>query len=151
MLIKKEINNPSPDCIVISKRMIDVPREKVFEAWTNPNQLALWWGPKGFTNTFHAFELQPGGRWRLTMHGPDGTNYENESVFVEIKSAEKLVWNHVSGHEFQVVTTFEKLLDKTLVTFNMIFPSAEECEKYKVFVVDANEQNFDRLEAVLAI
>src|SRR6187549_1622476 len=150
MLPAKEIVNPSSDCVVISKRMIDVPRELVYEAWTNPDKLKVWWGPKGFTNTFHIFDLKPGGRWSLTMHGPDGTDYKNESVFIEIKSPEKLVWNHLSGHEFQVVATFEKLASKTLVTFNMIFESTEECEKYNVFVVDANEQNFDRLEALLA-
>lgn len=107
-------------------------------------------GPKGFTNTFQLFDLKPGGGWSLTMHGPDGLDYENENVFIEIKSPEKLVWNHISGHEFQVIATFEKLLSKTLVTFNITFASAEECQRVKVFVVDANEQNFDRLEALLA-
>ena len=150
MLPEKEIINPSPDCEIISKRIFDAPRKKVFEAWTNPDHLKLWWGPQGFTNTFHIFDLKPGGRWSLIMHGPDGTDYKNESIFIEIKSQEKLVWNHLSGLEFQVVATFEKLLNKTVVTFKMIFPSTEECEKYKVFVVDANEQNFDRLEALLA-
>ena len=150
MLPEKEITNASPNCVVISKRMINDTIERVFEAWTNPEQLKVWWGPKGFTNTFHLFDLKPNGRWSLTMHGPDGKDYENESVFIEIKKNEKLVWNHISGHEFQVVATFEKSATKTLVIFKMIFDSAEECEKYKVFVVDANEQNFDRLEALLA-
>ncbi len=147
---EKEIINPSTDFLITSKRVFNVPRERVFEAWTNPDQLVLWWGPKGFTNTFKVFDLKPGGRWSLIMHGPDGTDYENESVFIQIKSPEKLVWNHISGHEFQVVATFEKLLSKTLVTFNMIFDSAEECQRVKAFIVDANEQNFDRLEALLA-
>ncbi len=150
MLPKKEIINPSPDCSIISKRLIDATKERVFEAWTNPDQLMLWWGPKGFTNTFQLFDLKPGGRWSLIMHGPDGADYENESVLLEIKSPEKLVWNHISGHEFQVVATFEKQLNKTLVTFDMIFDCVEECQRVKAFVVDANEQNFDRLEALLA-
>ncbi len=150
MLSKTEITNASPDCEIISKRIIAAPRERVFEAWTNPDQLKLWWGPKGFKNTFRTFDLKPGGCWSLVMHGPDGTDYENESIFIEVKSPERLVWNHISGHEFQVVATFEKILSKTLVTFKMIFPSIEECDKYSTFVVDANEQNFDRLEALLA-
>ena|SRR6187431_61949 len=150
MLPEKEITNASPNCVVISKRMINDTIERVFDAWTNPDKLKVWWGPKGFTNTFHIFDLKPGGRWSLTMHGPDGTDYKNESIFIEIKRPEKLVWNHLSGHEFQVVTTFAKQSSKTLVTFNMIFCSVEECDRYKVFVVDANEQNFDRLEALLA-
>ena len=150
MLPEEEINIPSPDCEIISKRMVDASRENVFAAWTNPDQLKVWWGPKGFTNTFHIFELKPGGRWTFTMHGPDGANYENESTFIKIKSPEKLVWNHISGHQFQVIVTFEKLLTKTHVTFSMIFDSAEECQRVKTFVVDANEQNFDRLEALLA-
>lgn len=105
---------------------------------------------KRIYNTFHILELEPRGRWSLTMHGPDGVNYENENIFIEIKSPEKLVWNHISGYEFQVIATFEKLLHKTLVRFNMIRDFAEECHWVKAFVVDANEENLDRPEALLA-
>ena len=66
-----------------NSRVFDAPPERVFRAWTDPNHLAQWWGPKGFTNTFEEFDLRPGGPWRFVMHGPDGTDYKNHSVFGE--------------------------------------------------------------------
>ncbi len=55
---------------ITSSRIVNAPRELVFMAWTDPQHLQNWWGPKGFTNTFHEFDLAPGGRWKYTMHGP---------------------------------------------------------------------------------
>ena len=68
---------------VVSTRLIDAPRERVIAAFSDPEQLAKWWGPNGFTNTIKKFDFREGGDWHLTMHGPDGTDYRNESVFVE--------------------------------------------------------------------
>lgn len=135
---------------IISTRVIDAPRERVFQAWTDPEQLALWWGPKGFTNTFHEFDLKPGGHWRFIMHGPDGTDYPNHSVFVEIVKPDRLILDHLSSPHFRVVATFSEEEGKTKNTFRMIFPSAEMCEKLKPICVPANEENFDRLTALLA-
>ncbi len=135
---------------IVTTRVIDFPRELIFKAWTDPNHLANWWGPSGFTNTFEEFDLKPGGHWRFVMHGPDGTDYPNHSVFVEIKSPERIVFDHISGPNFQVSAIFEKQNDKTKLTFRMFFESVEECDQVKKYAVDANEQNLDRLEAELA-
>jgi uncharacterized protein YndB with AHSA1/START domain len=59
---------------IASGRVIDAPRRKVFKAFADPTHLARWWGPKGFRNTFEEFDFRPGGTWRFTMHGPDGTD-----------------------------------------------------------------------------
>jgi len=135
---------------IVSTRVVDAPRELVWKAWTDPDHLAQWWGPKGFTNTFHEFDLRPGGIWRFVMHGPDGTGYKNKSVFVEIVKPERIVFDHVSGPQFQVGATFAEQAGKTEITFRMIFKSAAECAKVRILAVDANEQNFDRLEVQLA-
>jgi len=135
---------------ILSTPVVDAPRERVFNAWTDPVRLARWWGPKGFTNTFHEFDLRPGGHWRFVMHGPDGTDHQNESVFVEIVEPERIVFDHVSQHRFRVIATFEDLEGKTKVIFRMRHETAEDCQRVKEFVVPANEQNFDRLEAELA-
>lgn len=135
---------------IVSTRVMNAPRELVFKAWTDPKHLAQWWGPKGFTNTFHEFDLRPGGVWRFVMHGPDGTDYQNKSVFVELLKPERIVFNHVSGPQFQVTTTFGEQGGKTKVTFRMLFDTVAECDKVKSFVPEANEQNFDRLESQLA-
>ncbi|MDH4249269.1 MAG: SRPBCC family protein [Deltaproteobacteria bacterium] len=134
---------------IVSRRVIHAPRQKVFRAWTEPEHLAVWWGPAGFTNTFHEFEPRPGGEWRFIMHGPDGTNYPNHSKFVEVVAPELITFDHLLGPKFRVIATFSEHAEGTDVTFRMVFGSAAECEKIKVFVVDANEENFDRLEAEL--
>lgn len=134
---------------LISTREFDVPQELVFRAWTTPDLLARWWGPHGFTNTFHECDIRPGGTWRLTMHGPDGTDYPNHNVFVEIVPFERIVLDHLSGHEFRVTGTFENLEGRTKVTFRQLFKITEEFEQVKAFCMEANEQNLDRLGRVL--
>ncbi|MDG0811390.1 SRPBCC domain-containing protein [Cohnella rhizosphaerae] len=87
------------------------PRALVYEAWTTPEWLARWWGPKGFTNTFDVCDITPGGEWRFTMHGPDGKTYPNVSAFVEVVPQERIVIDHLSGHQFRVTATFESIAD----------------------------------------
>jgi uncharacterized protein YndB with AHSA1/START domain len=135
---------------IITTRLINAPVELVWKAWTDSQHLENWWGPKGFTNTFHTFELKPGGFWELTMHGPDGANYPNTSQFVEIIRNEKLVFDHVKPmHPFRAVTTFESVGNQTRLTFRMIHPTVEEYQKVIAFVPAANEENFDKLEIEL--
>ena len=146
----QKITATSPDREVVTVRTFDHRRELIFEAWINPEHLKNWWGPNGFTNTFHKFDLRPGGMWRFTMHGPDGTNYPNESVFIEITEPESIVFDHLSNPQFQVIATFDELQEtKTRVTFRMIFKSTEQCNALRSFVQGKNEENFDRLELEL--
>ena len=92
---------------IVSTRLFEFPRELVFRAWTEPEHLARWWGLKGFTNTFHEFDIRPGGLWRFTMHGPTGTDFHNESVFREIAKPERIIFDHVKPmHRFRVTATF---------------------------------------------
>lgn len=139
-----------PACEIVSTRTFPVPRERVFAAFTDPGQLKRWWGPAGFTNTFHEFDFRPGGMWRFVMHGPDGTNYVNESQFLETVDNERIVFDHLrTMHRFRMAMTFAGRSETTL-TWRQRFETAEECEKVKAFAGPANEQNFDRLAAVLA-
>ena len=135
---------------IVTSRLIHAPRELVFGAWTDPNQLVHWWGPKGFTNTFHHFDPRPGGFWRFVMHGPDGGNYENESVFVEILKPERIVIKHLSPPHFDLTATFADQAGRTKLTWRMLFETTAEREKVKKLATGANEQNLDRLEAQLA-
>lgn len=135
---------------IITSRLIHVSQNLVWKAWTNPAHLKNWWGPHGFTNTIHAFDLKPNGKWIFTMHAPDGANYENTNQFVEIVPESKLVFDHVEPvHTFRVIATFESRETKTQVTFRMIFEDQAEHDRVVHFVVKANEENFDRLEAEL--
>ncbi|MFC5403226.1 SRPBCC family protein [Cohnella soli] len=136
---------------LISTREYDVPQELVFRAWTSPDLLAQWWGPKGFTNTFLECDMRPGGEWRFTMHGPDGTDYPNRCAFVEIVPSERVVIDHLLGHEFRVTATFESLDGgRCKVIFRQRFKEKEEFEKVKIYCIEGNEQNLDRLGQLLA-
>lgn len=111
---------------IVTQRHLKAPRELVFDAWTNPVHVAKWWGPHGFTTTIHEMDVRPGGVWRLVLHGPDGTDYQNRSVFVEIVRPERIVFDHVTGPVFRMTATFEEQNLGTLLTMRMTFKTAEE-------------------------
>lgn len=130
---------------IVTVRVMDAPPELVYRAWTEPEHLARWWGPNGFANTFDTFEPHAGGVWRFTMHGPDGTDYPNECVFVELVPPGRIVLDHLSGHRFRVTATFDPEGDRTRVTFRQGFETAAECARVSKFAVDKNEELMDRL------
>ena len=145
-------NQPVPDAQstadreLVHSRLIDAPRERVFRAFAEPAHLAKWWGPNGFTNTFHTFELWPGGHWRFVMHGPEGTDYPNESVFREIVVPERIVFEHLSeGHHFVLTISFTMQGSQTWVGWRQLFDTAAHKERIAEFVSEANEQNLSRL------
>jgi uncharacterized protein YndB with AHSA1/START domain len=147
MSMTTEIITTTPDCEIVSTRIINASRELVYRAWTDPNHLKNWWGPAGFTNTFNEYDLRVGGRWRFIMHGPDKGNYVNECEFIKIDPPSLIAWSRISKPIFQVVATFEEVsANKTRLVFKMLFNTADECRKVKTFAVDKNEENFDRLE-----
>lgn len=135
---------------IYSSRVLNAPLELVYEAFANPSYLKEWWGPKGFTNTFHEFNLQPKGKWVLTMHGPEKGNYENSSVFKTVEPLKLITWTRISKPLFDMEVKFEKVSNsETRISFKMIFETKEECYKIRKFAEPKNEENFDRLEKVL--
>ncbi|MBK7669389.1 MAG: SRPBCC domain-containing protein [Sphingobacteriaceae bacterium] len=142
------LNNP--DSLITSTRVFNFNQTLVFKAWTTPEYLKKWWGPKDFTNTFHEFDLRPGGKWVFTMHAPEQGNFNNEVEFIKIEEPNIIWWNRISQPWFQVYTTFETVEgNKTKVIFNMVFDTQEARDKLIKFVPEKNEENFDRLEVVL--
>ncbi|WP_284615393.1 SRPBCC domain-containing protein [Aquabacterium humicola] len=134
-----------------TSRLIDAPRERVFAAFIDPQPLGRWFGPAGFRNTFDVFEPRPGGRWRLTMHGPDGSEYPNEWVFTELAGPARFVARHVGPmHGFTLTVTLEDVGGRTRVDWHQLFDDAAECARVAPYAAPANEQNLDRLEALLA-
>jgi uncharacterized protein YndB with AHSA1/START domain len=130
-------------------RLLDAPRERVFDAWTDPAQVGKWFGPKGFTTTIQEMDVRPGGVWRFIMHGPDGVDYPNRVDYLEVARPERLVYDHGAGGdpEFQVTITFADEGGRTRLTLRSLFPSAE-ARDYKIRVVRAIEggtQTLDRL------
>lgn len=119
--------------------------ESVFAAIQDPARLARWWGPDGFTNTFHTFEFRPGGSWIFTMHGPDGTDYPNQSEFLEIVPDSMIRIKHISQPRFELTISLEPSTSGTLVSWVGAFANSAFAEKTRSFLEAANEQNLDRL------
>jgi len=131
-------------------KMLNAPVELVWKVWSNPEHIANWWGPNGFTNSIHTMDLQAGGEWRLTMHGPDGKNYPNRSVFKEIVSMKKIVFQHFNPN-FITTIVFEPKEKETLLNWTMQFETAELFETVvKTFKADEGLiQNVEKLENYL--
>jgi uncharacterized protein YndB with AHSA1/START domain len=139
-----------PKAAVSTERMLLASPHEVFAAFERPELLARWWGPEGFTNTFALFEFKPGGRWVFVMHGPNGANYPNESVFREIEPDSRIVIEHVVSPWFRLTVTLSARGDKTHLAWVQEFESPEVAEKMRPLTRTANEQNLDRLQSVLA-
>lgn len=136
---------------IVSSRRFDAPRDLVYGAFADPAILARWWGPAGFTNDFEVFEFRPGGDWRLAMHGPDGAEYRMRKVFEEVVPMERIVVRHIQEtHDFRMTITFEDEAGGTRLTWRLRFDSPEEADAVREPILVANEENFDRLAAVLA-
>ena len=134
-----------------STRAFPVSRARLFRAWTDSTELARWWGPAGFKNTFHEHSVRPGGDWRFTMHGPNGESFENHSVYREIVDGERLVIEHKSAPQFVATVTFvDDGAGSSRVRWRMTFATAAELDKIKTFAIPGNEQNLDKLAALLS-
>jgi uncharacterized protein YndB with AHSA1/START domain len=142
---------------LVITRVLDAPRELVFKAWIDPKHLVRWWGPQGFTNTIREIDVRPGGVWRFVLHAPNGIDYENKIVYIEIVEPERLVYTHggdAAGEpgQFQVTVTFADQSGKTKLTMHMLFESAAERDKAvkEMRAIEGANQTLDRLEKQLA-
>ena len=133
-------------------RMLNAPIELVWQVWTNPEHLAQWWGPNGFTNTITKMDVHPEGEWDLVMHGPDGTDYKNKSVFKEVILHKKIVYEHISGPKFLATIEFDEQGDKTFIKWHMLFESKEQfIQTVKTFKADEGlKQNVEKLDRYVA-
>lgn len=136
---------------IFSARHFSQPREALYAAFADPQRLARWWGPAGFRNSFDVFEFRPGGQWRFTMHGPDGKDYANHSVFHTVEAPALIVLEHLHAPHFHMTLTFSPQDGGTLLTWRMRFDDAATRDAVARYAVPANEENFDRLQAELAL
>jgi len=141
----------SPGKELTITRVLNAPIELVWEVWTDPDHIKNWWGPNGFTNTIFEMDLKPGGTWEFIMHGPDGKDYKNKSIFKEITKHKQIVYEHVTGPKFITTVRFTPQGKKTLLEWQMLFDTAEERDKtVKTFKADIGlKQNIFKLEGYL--
>jgi uncharacterized protein YndB with AHSA1/START domain len=138
--------------IVIS-RVIDAPRELVFEAFTEVRHLSQWWGPDGFTTTTRAFEFRVGGEWVFVMHGPDGTDYQEWICWTEIAPAERIALLHGEfrgdPNAFESVLTFAPDGASTRIEMRTVFRTKqlrdEAIEKYHA--IEGGQETLSKLSA----
>ena len=138
-------------------RELNAPRERVFAAWTDPHQASVWWAPQDCTPLSCEMDVRPGGVWRFVMHGPDGVDYKNKIVFVEVVKPERLTYRH-AGEEvhdevkFHTTVTFADRDGKTELTLRMVFATPEErdhvVETYGA--IEGGRQTLERLAEHLA-
>lgn len=136
--------------VFTTSRILPYPPDTIFAAFESPETLAKWWGPNGFTNTFEIFEFRMGGRWHFVMHGPDGSNYVNESKFIELIVPSRIVIQHLSQPRFVLTVTLAAHEGGTELTWHQDFHDKELATRIRQIVEPANEQNLDRLGHVLA-
>jgi len=135
-------------------RLYDASVKAVWDAWTDPNKAAKWWGPRGFTITTHSKDLCVGGHWRYTMHGPDGVDYPNHTKYFEVEPLRRLVYDH-GGNDtqppmFRVRVNFTDINGKTRMDMTMILPSPEAASETKKFIKKAGgNATWDRLAEFL--
>lgn len=146
-------HDPKSNELKIS-RVYDAPARAVWDAWTDPAQTAQWWGPRGFTITTHAKDLRPGGVWHYTMHGPDGVDYPNKTLYHEVEPLQKLVYDHGGNDEkaplFRVTVLFREAGGKTHMDMTMTLPTPEAAAQTAVFVKQAGgNATWDRLAEYL--
>jgi len=136
---------------VIITRLLQAPVEWVWKVWTEPEHIKNWWGPKGFTLTITKMDIKPGGEWHLVMHGPDGPDYKNKSIFKVIIKHKKIVYHHVSGPKFLATIEFESRGRTTFLRWHMLFETREEfIRTVKTFKADEGlSQNVEKLMAYL--
>ena len=140
---------------IVIARVINAPRELVFEAFTEVRHLSRWWGPDGFTTTTRAFEFRVGGEWDFVLHGPDGTDYQEWICWTEIAPRERIALLHgesrVDPNAFESVVTFAPDGAGTRIEMRTVFPTQElrdeAVEKYHA--IEGGRQTLDNLAAYL--
>ncbi|MFI5905633.1 SRPBCC family protein [Streptomyces cyaneofuscatus] len=137
----------------VISRIIDAPRELVFEAFTEVRHLSHWWGPEGFTTTTRAFEFRVGGEWDFVMHGPDGTDYQEWITWTELAPPERIALRHGETRDdpnaFESVLTFEPEGTATRIEMHTQFPTKEQRDEAveKYHAIEAGRQTLSNLAA----
>src|SRR3954453_9477886 len=136
-------------------RLYDAPVKAVWDAWTDPRQVAQWWGPRGFTITTHSKDLRPGGHWTYTMHGPDGADWPNNTKYHEVEPGRKLVYDHGGNADrpplFRVTVLFSRVDGKTKMEMTMAPATPEAAEETRKLIKKAGgNATWDRLAEYLA-
>jgi uncharacterized protein YndB with AHSA1/START domain len=148
---------PSADRELIVSRVINAPVARVWRAWTDPAEVAKWWGPYGFKSDTSTRDFKVGGTWRHTMIGPDDKPYDNLARFEEIVRNERIVFTNGGGGadgagvHFRSTVTFKDLGGRTELTMRLVFDTAtmRDTAASKYGAVEGGRQTLSRLAALV--
>lgn len=141
----------SRSLIIDNERVFAIDRATLFNAFSDPDVLARWWGPHGFTNRIAKFEFENGGTWTIVMTSSSDTDFENHWTFEDIRRNERIVaFHHGPMHAFGLEIGYHDAEGGTCLTWRMSFEDTEDNRHIEKFLAAANEQNLDRLEAIVA-
>jgi uncharacterized protein YndB with AHSA1/START domain len=123
------VRTPS-DREIVSERVFDAPRDRVFAAYTDPELSPQWWGPRGTTTIVDQMDVRPGGAWRFVNRDSDGSETGFRGTYREVTPPERIVqtfeWEGMPGHVLVETATFEDLGGRTKVTATSLFHTSEE-------------------------
>jgi uncharacterized protein YndB with AHSA1/START domain len=139
--------------ILIHTRILDAPRDLVWEVWTTPEHIKEWWGPDGFSLTTKSMSVEPGKNWVSIMHGW-GRDFDSKVEYVEVKKPSFLSYKHFGeseDYDFTVSVLFEEAEGKTLLTMKSTFKSKAIIEELnrRVNAIEGGKQTLNRLEYYL--
>ncbi|AYD01621.1 SRPBCC domain-containing protein [Neorhizobium sp. NCHU2750] len=146
--MKDDVNR---DLVIVSERVFETDRATLFGAFADATLLARWWGPHDFTNRIDEFDFQTGGTWRITMTSSAGMDFANRWTFEDIRPGERIrAFHHEPMHAFGLDMHYADCDGGTRLTWHMSFEDTEQNRDIEKFLAAANQQNFDRLEDLLA-
>lgn len=143
------MNSNTDNRTVTIKRTLNAPIEIVWNAWTKPEHISKWWGPKGMETKVIEHDFRVGGNWKYSMQMPDGNDFISDGTYTEIEEYKKIVSianfkPMTEGVEIQAL--FEKNGDKTDFTFNVVHPTEEyKIQQEKMGIYNGWGSAFDRL------
>ena len=124
---------------LVITRVLDAPRHLVFQAWTEPDRVARWWGPRGFTTLYCDMDVRPGGSFRVCMCSPEGVEHWKQGVYREVVEPERLVFTFAwedeegkPGHQTVVTVTFAEPDARTELTLHQaVFETIAACDVHR--------------------
>ena len=145
----------SADREIVSERVFDAPRDRVFAAFTDPELIPQWWGPRRFTTIVDKMDVRRGGEWRFVHRDADGNESGFRGTYREVTPPERVVqtfeWEGMPGHVIVETVTFEDLGDRTRVTNVSLFHTTEERDGMLASGMESGMiETYDRLDELLA-
>lgn len=133
-----------------AQRVFPHSPQRLYQAFAEARQLAAWWGPAGFRNEFERFDFRPGGDWVFVMVGPDGSRYPNRSRFQVLEPGERLSIRHDCDPFFTLELRLRAVPEGCALSWTQTFDDPAVAAAVRAIVEPANQQNLDRLGALLA-